>query len=383
VRARHVIAASAAVASGLVLTAACSSSSSSSSGSASSSTSSTNWATVNSASAGGGMNALVAAAEKEGQLNVITLPANWANYGNIMKDFSAKYHIHITDANPDGSSQDELNAINQLKGQSRAPDVVDIGTAFAIKGDGAGDFAPYQVTTWSNIPADAKASDSTYYASYGGYVAIGYNPAKVKTPPTSFASLENPIYKNEIALNGNPTQANAAFSAVFAAAISNGGSLDNIAPGVAYFKKLHTEGNFVPVTGSAATVESGQTPILIWWDYLLASEVQPSVPGFKIVIPSDGAYAAYYDQAISKYAPDPAAARLWEEYLYSSTGQNLWLQGFARPIELPTLVSDGTVDQTAYKALPPAPSGQVTFPTQQQQAAAETVVAQQWSSVIG
>src|SRR6516162_10416225 len=247
VRARHVIAASAAVASGLVLTAACSSSSSSSSGGAttSSSTSSTNWATVSSASAGGGMNALVTAAEKEGQLNVITLPANWANYGNIMKDFSAKYHIHITDANPDGSSQDELNAINQLKGQSRAPDVVDIGTAVAVKGDQEGDRAPYQVTTWSNIPADAKASDSTYYSSYGGYVAIGYNPAKVKTAPTSFASLQNPAYKNQIALNGNPTQANAAFSAVFAAALANGGSLNNIAPGVAYFKKLHTEGNFV------------------------------------------------------------------------------------------------------------------------------------------
>ena len=101
------------------------------------------------------------------------------------------------------------------------------------------------------------------------------------------------------------------------------------------------------------------------------------------MIPTDGTYAAYYDQAISKYAPDPAAARLWEEYLYSATGQNLWLQGFARPIELSTLVANGTVDQTAYKALPPAPSGQTTFPTQAQQAAAENVVAQQWSSVIG
>jgi len=329
------------------------------------------------------MNALIAAAKKEGQLNVITLPSNWANYGTIMKDFTAKYGIKITDANPDGSSQDELNAIAQLKGQSRAPDVVDVGTAFAVKGDQAGDWAPYEVATWNDIPADAKASNGDWYADYGGYVAIGYNSATVKTPPTSFASLLSPIYKNQVAINGNPTQASAAFSAVFASALANGGSLDNIAPGIAYFKKLHSAGNFVPVTASAATMESGQTPIVIWWDYLLASEIGPSVPGLKIVIPSDASYAAYYDQAISKYAPDPAAARLWEEYLYSTAGQNLWLQGEARPIELPTLVANGTVDQAAYKALPPAPPGNVTFPTQAQQDAAENIVAQQWSSVIG
>jgi putative spermidine/putrescine transport system substrate-binding protein len=329
------------------------------------------------------MSALVAAAEKEGQLNVITLPSNWANYGAIMSDFTAKYHIHITDANPDGSSQDELNAVNQLKGQSRAPDVLDVGTAFAIKGDQEGILAPYEVATWSDIPSDAKASDSTWYADYGGYVAIGYNSATVKTPPTTFKSLLNPAYKNEIAINGNPTEANAAFSAVYAAALANGGSLSNIGPGIAFFKQLHSVGNFVPVAASAATMESGQTPIVIWWDYLLASEIGPSVKTLKIVIPTDGVYASYYDQAISKYAPDPAAARLWEEYLYSTAGQNLWLEGEARPIELPTLVSDGTVNETALKALPPAPPGAVTYPTQSQVAAAENTVAQQWSTVIG
>ncbi|MDT7598420.1 MAG: putative spermidine/putrescine transport system substrate-binding protein, partial [Pseudonocardiales bacterium] len=41
----------------------------------------------------GGMDALVAAAKQEGQLNTITLPANWANYGNIIKSFQAKYSI--------------------------------------------------------------------------------------------------------------------------------------------------------------------------------------------------------------------------------------------------------------------------------------------------
>src|SRR5207302_10460074 len=94
-----------------------------------------NAATATSMAAFGGMKGLIAAAKKEGQLNVITLPANWANYGTIMKDFTAKYGIKINDANPDGSSQDELNAVNQLKGQDRAPDVLDMGTAFAVKGD--------------------------------------------------------------------------------------------------------------------------------------------------------------------------------------------------------------------------------------------------------
>jgi putative spermidine/putrescine transport system substrate-binding protein len=375
------LAACAAAAGSVLLAAGCGSSGGSSAGGGSGK--SADWAKVTSASAGGGMAALVKAAKAEGQLNVITLPADWANYGAIMKDFTAKYGIKINDANPDGSSQDEINAMEQLKGQSRAPDVLDMGTAFAIKAAQEGLLAPYKVASWSDIPANTKDANGDYYADYGGYVAIGYNPAKVKVAPTSFADLLKPAYKNMVGINGNPTQASAAFSAVYASALANGGSLSNIEPGIQYFKKLHQAGNYVPVTAGPTTVESGQTPIVIWWDYLLASEIGSAVKNFKIVIPSDGHYAAYYDQAISATAPDPAAARLWEEYLYSVTGQNLWLAGKARPIELSTLVSNGTVNKAAYSALPPAPSGALQFPTQAQESAAEAKVAQQWSSVIG
>ncbi len=378
------VAAAAIAVSGLMFAAGCGSSSNSgSSGSSSSSGSTTNAATATSAAAFGGMNGLVAACKKEGTLNVITLPANWANYGSIMKDFTAKYGIKINDANPDGSSQDEINAMQQLKGQSRAPDVLDMGTSFAIKADQAGLLAPYKVATWSAIPANTKASDSTWYDDYGGYVAIGYDSAKVKVAPASFKDLLKPIYKNQVAINGNPTQAGAAFSAVYASALANGGSLSNIEPGIQYFKKLHSVGNFVPVTAGPTTVQSGQTPIVIWWDYLLASEISSVVPTFKIVIPTDAHYAAYYSQAISKTAPNPACARLWEEYLYSTTGQNLWLQGKARPIELQTLVTKGTVDKSADAALPAAPAGGLNFPTQAQESAAEAKVAQEWSSVTG
>jgi putative spermidine/putrescine transport system substrate-binding protein len=378
VRNKRTIAVAAAALSGALMAAGCSSGSG-----GSGNTSGTDWSKKTSVAQGGGMKALIAAAKKEGELNVITLPANWANYGNIMKDFTAKYGIKINDANPDGSSQDEINAMVQLKGQSRAPDVLDMGTAFAIKADQQHLLAKYEVAEWNDIPAAEKASDATWYDDYGGYVAIGYDSKRVKVPPTSLKDLTKPIYKHEVAINGNPTEAGAAFAAVYAAALANGGSLGNIAPGISFFAQLKKEGNFVPVTAGPTTVQSGQTPIVVWWDYLLASEVGASDPNFKIVIPSDASYAAYYDQAINADAPHPAAARLWEEYLYSVTGQNLWLQGKARPVELSTLVANGTVDKAANSALPPAPSSPLQFPTQAQQAAAEAVVAKQWASKVG
>jgi putative spermidine/putrescine transport system substrate-binding protein len=331
----------------------------------------------------GGMDALVAAAKAEGSLNTITLPANWANYGNIITAFQNKYGIKVTDANPDGSSQDEINAVNQLKGQDRAPDVLDLGQSFAIGAANQNLLAPYKVASFAQIPDNSKDAQGRWFSDYGGYVAIGYDPARVPVPPTSFADLLKPNYRNQVGINGDPTQASAAFSAVYAAALANKGSFDNIQPGVDYFRQLKSVGNFVPVKGSAATVQSGQTPVLVYWDYLQVSQVQSQVPNYKVAIPTDSAYAAYYTQAISATAPHPAAARLWEEFLYSTEGQNLWLQGAARPILLSTMVANGTVDKAAYAKLPPAPPGPATYPTDAQQTAAKAVVSQQWATATG
>ena len=73
------------------------------------------------------MDQLIAAAKAEGELNVIALPPDWANYGKMIDTFAQKYGIKVNSAQPDGSSQDEINAANQLRGQERAPDVFDLG----------------------------------------------------------------------------------------------------------------------------------------------------------------------------------------------------------------------------------------------------------------
>ena len=341
-------------------------------------------ATATSAADLGGMDALVAAAKKEGTLNAITLPRDWANYGAIMDGFTKKYGIKINDENPEGSSQDEINAVTTRKGQGRAPDVLDLGGAFALSGAQQGLFAPYKVATFSSVPTGQAATDGSWTFDYGGYVSIGCNQTKVPNCPKTFADLLKPEYKGMVALNGDPTQAGAAFAGVYAAALANGGSLDNIQPGLDFFTKLKKAGNFNPVQAKQSTVESGETPITIDWDYLnagYAAEFKAKNINWQVNVPTDGLYANYYNQAINKWAPHPAAARLWEEYLYSAEGQNLFLSGFARPVEMDAMKTAGTLD-TAAAAKLPAVTGTPTFPTQAQITKAKATLASGWAKAI-
>jgi len=362
--------------------AACGSSSSSngSSGASSSGGHSADWSTATSAAAGGGMAALVKAAKQEGKLNVITLPSNWANYGTQMKEFTAKYGIKIHDAIPSGSSAQEIQAIESGRGRSTAPDVVDVGESFAVQDNTL--WAPYKVATWSDIPAANKSATGTWYNDYGGYVSFGCDLKVIKTCPTTWAQLEGSQYKKAVALNGVPGQAGAATGAVEAAAINNGGSFTNWKPGLTFFQKLKSSGNFNSTDCDASSViEAGQCPILINWDFLntAGSWGLPKSAKWVVVDPKGQSFAEYYAQAISKTAPHPAAARLWEEFLYSTTGQNNYLKGYARPVEMAAMLKAGTLDKAAAAKLPAVPQV-AKYPTIAEETKAATLIAKGWGS---
>jgi len=354
-----------------LLAAGCSSSSNSSGG--------TNWGSVSSASAGGGMSKLIAAAKKEGQLNVIALPPTWANYGNIIKTFSAKYGIKVNSALPDGTSQQEVDTIKQKNGTAAAPDVVDVGVSVALANTSL--FTPYKVSTWSAIPAAQKNSSGLWYNDYGGYMAVGYS-SKFGTI-TSLSQLLEPKFKNAVALNGNPTAANAALNGVMMANLAEGGSASDISKGVNFFHELKAKGNFSPVSATGATIKSGSTPVVFNWDYLnLPSYV--GVSNWKVFIPSNAVLGGYYAQAINKSAPHPAAARLWEEFLYSQAtdgGQNLWLQGGARPVEETAMTANGSIDKSAAAKLP-AVGGTPLFLTEGQATSAANYLATNWAKAV-
>jgi putative spermidine/putrescine transport system substrate-binding protein len=328
---------------------------------------------------------LVAAAKKEGRLNTIALPPDWANYGEMLKTFTSKYGIPITNDNPNGSSAEENQAVRSLKGDKRAPDVVDVGPSFAVDGTREGLFARYFPTSFSTIPRAMKDTRGYWWGDYYGAISIGYNGNIISTPPKSFADLKKPEYKNKVALNGSPLTSNSAVSGVFAAAIANGGSLSDVGPGIDYFANLKKIGNFIPVGGTPQTVASGQTPIVIDWDYLNIA-YGPEFPAakWKVTIPADGAYGGYYAQAVNATAPHPFAARLWEEFIMSDQGQVIYLKGFAHPARFTDLANRKKIPANLLAALPaPALYAKIKFASLKQIADAKNKIKAEWGDKVG
>jgi putative spermidine/putrescine transport system substrate-binding protein len=335
-------------------------------------------ATATSVADFGTLTDLEKAAEKEGQLNVIALPRDWANYGEILDLFAKKYpEITINEQSPDVSSADEIKAAETNKGLDTAPDVFDLGLTVALQS--TDQFAAYKVQTWDDVPDALKESTGLFVGDYGGYMSIGYDSSKFPEP-TSLDDLKDADFKGAVAINGDPTQAGAAFAAIGLATVQSDGTLDDFQPGIDYFGDLQKAGNFLKVDPTPATVASGETPVVLDWDYLNAA-YSKDVKDWKVTVLPGTGYAGYYNQAINKDAAHPAAARLWQEFLYSDDVQNLFLKGGARPARMEAMTTAGTIDAELAAALPEVPA-ETVVPTEKQSSDAGALLGEKWAAAI-
>ncbi|MGV3491427.1 MAG: ABC transporter substrate-binding protein [Devosia sp.] len=337
------------------------------------------------------IDALYEAAKAEGQLTVIALPRTWCGYGAVIDGFKAKYPgITVNELNPDAGSADELEAVRANKDNKgpQAPDVLDIGLSFGPAAKDEGLLQPYKVSTWDEIPDEAKDADGYWYGDYYGVLAFGINKDVVTgANPATWADLLKPEYANQVALAGDPRTANNAIVSVYAAGLSTGADAAGAAEaGLEFFKKLNDAGNFVPVDAEAAPIAQGTTPIAVNWDYNLLAQRDGmnGNPPLDIVVPSDSVVAGVYVQAISAYAPNPNAAKLWMEYLYSDEGQLGWLAGYCHPIRFNALAEQGKLPADLMAKLPaPENYAKAVFPSIAEQNAAKETITGKWDTVVG
>ena len=331
----------------------------------------------------GSMEELVKAAEAEGALNTIALPHNWANYGKVIEAFKAKYpKIKVNEANPDASSKEEIDAIKTNAGTDKAPDTVDVGIGVASTSTQY--FAPYKVQAWDAIPDAAKESNGLYYGDYTGIMSIGWNKTKYGEIK-GLDDLTDARFKGTVALNGKPAEAGAAFNGFLMANLASGGDLNNLQPGLDYFKKLKQAGTLTTIDVTDATIQSGQTGVVMDWSYNqvgYAKKLKAQGVDWEYMVIPGSEVAQYYNQAINKQAPHPAAARLWQEFLYSPEAQNIWLSGGATPILLDKMEKDGTVDKATLDQQIKLSKAPLTY-TQEDAKRITEWLASNWDKAIG
>jgi putative spermidine/putrescine transport system substrate-binding protein len=330
------------------------------------------------------LDSLVAAAQQEGELNVIGLPLDWMNYGGIITTFAQKYHIVVNQLSPGASSQAELDAVKASKSQGveSAPDVVDVGLPFAVRAKEAGLLQPYRVSTWDTIPASTKDADATWYGDYYGLIVFEVSPQAATPLPQDWPHLLNPGYK--VAKPVAPSAGYKGMMTVYSASLANGGSMEDTLPGLRFFQQLNKSGNLLDVLPTGDTVVSGATPIVLNWDYLALADQESHPDGsIKVIVPKTGNVAGLYAQGISAYSPHPNAAKLWMEFLYSDEGQLLFMQGLGHPVRFTDLAGRGVIPADLLKRLlPPEPYLNALFPTAAQISSADESILASWGSYV-
>ncbi len=301
------------------------------------------------------MQTLITNAKKEGKLEAIGIPPEWANYKDILSGYSSKYVTVQYQAEAEFSSAQELEVFKNSKKHAHG-DIGDVGFKFGPQAIQQGLVTPYKHSKWDDIPDNLKDPNGNWSTEYWGTQAFVINTDMVKNPPTSFKDLLSGNYKNMVGIDGDPRQANDAFIAVYSAALAMSGGIDDIQPGIKYFADLKKKGNFTAARSSIANITKGEVAIAVMWDYLgLGFRDQlKGKPNLKVVIPSDGSIAGPYVSIINKTAPNPYAARLWIEYIFSDEGQLNYLKGYAHPARYDKLVAANKVPADLAAKLPAA-----------------------------
>ena len=291
-----------------------------------------------------GIDDLVAAAKKEGAVNSVGMPDDWANWEATWKDITAQYGLAHVDT--DMSSAEELSKFAAEKSSASA-DIGDVGFEFGAIAAQRGLAASYKPTNWAQVPDWARDADGLWMLAYTGTIAFVV-ASDVPNPPKSWADLLSGTYKIAAGDVGKASQSNAA---VLACAVANGGSESNVGPAMDFFAKLAKQKRLLTITALPANMAKGEIQVGLMWDFN-ALNYRDKVGGgrFMVQIPQDGTITSGYSTVINKFAKHPNAAMLTREFIFSDKGQMNLAEGYARPIRVDHL----TLSDTAKAKLLPS-----------------------------
>ncbi len=279
-----------------------------------------------------GERALYDEAKKEGLCVSFDTGPEWANWKSLFRDFKKRYpEIELT-YNDLGSAATVV-ALEKMRRRPQA-DTAYYFAASAVDAVRKDVVAPFKPLHFEQLPEVFRDAEGRWFTIHTLNIAFLVNRKLVRNVPAGWADLLKPEYKGAVTYL-DPRSTGVGQVMAFAAAYANGGSVDNVKPGIDYLGRLHAAGNVQRVEGTTpyAKFLKGEIPVWIGYenDGLKAKYSDGMGDDCAVVIPREASVAAPYAISLVKNGPNPNAGKLWLNFIMSTAGQQLFAQGFVRP----------------------------------------------------
>nr|WP_083290378.1 MULTISPECIES: ABC transporter substrate-binding protein [Oligella] len=277
-------------------------------------------------------------------------PIEWADWGSQIQAIKSETGITVP---PDNKNSGQ--SLAQLVAEKNSPvaDVVYLGVTSGIQGAKEELVEPFKPERWDDIPEGLKDKDGKWFSIHSGTLGFMVNVDALggKAVPQSWEDLLKPDYKGMVAYL-DPSSAFVGYAGAVAANLAMGGDLDNMAPGIAFLKKLKANDPIVPKQTSYARVLSGEIPILIDYDFNAYRAKYKDEANVEFVIPKEGTIVVPYVMSLVKGAPHAEDAKKVLNFVLSDKGQAIWANAYLRPVRsatIPAEVSERFLPETEYQ----------------------------------
>lgn len=277
------------------------------------------------------------------------VPAEWAGWGNMLKLISQEINVRVPIDNKNSGQ-----SVSQVIAEANNPvaDAMYLGISFAINAKKVGIIEPFKGKGWQSVPNNLKDPDGYWVSIHAGTVGFMVNKEALGDipVPTSWKDLLNPQYDGLIGFL-DPSSAFVGYACAVAANQALGGSLDNFAPGIDFYKKLLGNHPIIPKQTAYARCLSGEIPILFDYDFAAYRAKHTDKAPIEFVIPQEGTIQVPYVMCMVKNAPHRESGQAVIDFVLSEKGQQFWAENYLRPVlgELPASAKEKFLPDTEYQ----------------------------------
>lgn len=279
-----------------------------------------------------GEKALYEAALKRGMVVSNNTGPTWANWAALFRAFGQRYPDLDLVYNDVGSGV-AVNALDRTKNRPQVDTIYYFG-ANGVDAQRRGLLAPFQPVNFDKLPALAKHPQGEWFTIHQLEIVFIVNKKLVKNAPRSWNDLLKPEYKGNIVYL-DPRNTGVGQVLNWAANFAQGGTYDNLQPGLTFIEKLHKGGNVLRVVGTTPYAQFLKGEIPIWINFvndgLRAKFADGMGDDVEVISPSEGTVAAPYTISLVKNGPNADGGKLWLNFIMSDIGQRLFAEGFVTP----------------------------------------------------